>query len=211
MQVSQAGIRGVPPPVLVRFMHAIGDVGNITGPYREYLFYWKTTRNDVIDVISAALWPYLGDAKRAQLTRAAGEMSRSIPASRPFRSEETERAWAAGFFDGEGCLYLTRPQASSNWRGVSLYLPQASRDQIPDTLLRFHRAIGGVGTITGPHPPRSPWSRLPQYHWQTSGRHSASAVLRVLWPFLASVSRQRVIEAAPHLDAGVTEGTAVIG
>ena len=130
--------------------------------------------------------------------------------SRPPRRIKTppivRRWWAAGFFDGEGCLYLTRPKESSNWRGVSLYLPQASRDQVPDTLLRFHSAIGGLGTITGPHPPRSPWSRLPQYHWQTSGRHSASAVLRILWPFLASVSRHRVLDAAPHLDPGVTDG-----
>jgi hypothetical protein len=206
MQVSQAGIRGVLPPVLVRFMRAVGDVGNITGPYREYLFYWKTTRNEVIDVITAALWPYLGEAKRAQLARTAEELSREMPASEPFRSEETERAWAAGFFDGEGSLYLTRPKESSNWRGVSLYLPQASRDELPDTLLRFHRAIGGLGTISGPHPPRSPWSRLPQYHWQTSGRHSASAVLRILWPSLSSVSRQRVLDAAHHLDPGVTGG-----
>lgn len=57
MQVSQGGVVGELPAVLVRFRDVLGGVGGITGPYRGYLYYWKTTRNDVIDDVSKALWP----------------------------------------------------------------------------------------------------------------------------------------------------------
>jgi hypothetical protein len=200
MQVSQRGVRGCPPAVLVRFQAAVGGVGGITGPYRGYLFYWKTTRNDVIDEIGNSLWRFLGDTKREQFARAASEVNRVAPTAEPKRTTRTERAWAAGLFDGEGCFYLTTIRESTGWRGVSLYLSQSSGTGPPDTILRFHAAIDGLGSLSGPHAPRSPWSRLPQYHWQTSGRHSVSAVLRLLWPWLGTVSRDRVLGGAAHLD-----------
>src|SRR4051812_17544022 len=101
MQVSQGGVAGTPPAVLVRFQRAIGGHGGITGPYRGYLFYWKTTRIDVIDAIGHELWPFLSDVKREQLTVAARDVGRSALTLGARRSPETERSWAAGFFDGE--------------------------------------------------------------------------------------------------------------
>src|SRR5690349_21116993 len=74
MQVSQGGVVGALPEVLVRFHDIVGE-GNVTGPYRGYLFYWKTTRKDAIDAIGASLWPFLSTEKRRQfetMTRAAG-------------------------------------------------------------------------------------------------------------------------------------------
>jgi len=206
MQVSQGGVAGSPPAVLLRFQAAVSGVGGITGPYRGYLFYWKTTRNDVIDEIGTSLWPYLGDAKRRQFAKAASEVNRVAPAAQPVRGTRTERAWAAGLFDGEGCFYLTAARQSTGWRGASLYLSQSSGGGPPDTIRRFHAAIEGLGTLSGPHEPRSPWSRLPQYHWQTSGRHSVSAVLRLLWPWLGRASRERVITGAAHLDPDFVAG-----
>jgi hypothetical protein len=199
MQVSQGGVPGVHPPVLVRFMAAVGGAGNITGPYRGYLFYWKTTRNDAIDEISASLWPFLSEPKRIQLTRAAGTVSRPVPVLARARELETERAWAAGFFDGEGCLYLSGRVSSAGRRGVGLYLPQASAGPVPEALTRFHAAVEYRGAITGPHAPRSPWSKLPQYHWRSRGRDDVVAVLRVLWPWLGIVSRRKIVDAATHL------------
>ena len=43
IQVSQAGPPDEIPLVLLRFRDIVGE-GNITGPYRGYLYYWKTTR-----------------------------------------------------------------------------------------------------------------------------------------------------------------------
>ncbi len=200
MQVSQGGVAGEFPVVLVRFREALRGVGGITGPYRGYLYYWKTTRNDVIDEVSQALWPFLSREKRAQLGKAAVEVGRAVPVvGTDAQSSELERAWAAGLFDGEGCVTVTG-RRDSTWRGVQLYLSQSSAVEAPDTIARFHRAVRGLGSLTGPHQPRSPWSRLPQYHWQTNGRHKVSAVIRLLWPWLSEVKRSQIRAASIHLD-----------
>jgi hypothetical protein len=64
MAVSQGGDPGKPPLVLLGFRSAVNGVGNITGPYRDYLFYWKTTQIDVIETIAATLWPFRGPGRK---------------------------------------------------------------------------------------------------------------------------------------------------
>ncbi len=200
MQVSQGGVVGELPVVLVRFSEALGGVGSITGPYRGYLYYWKTTRNDVIDEVSSDLWPFLGFEKRAQLAKAAREVGRTAPTIRAeVPSPELDRAWAAGFFDGEGSLWLMKDRRWPNWRGVAMELAQASRGGVPETLERFH-AIVGVGAINGPRTLRNPWTRLPQYRWQVSGRRKATLVIRLLWPWLSDVKRSQIRAMSPVLD-----------
>jgi hypothetical protein len=201
MQVSQGGVPGEFPVVLVRFRDVLGGVGGITGPYRGYLYYWKTTRNDVIDDISHALWPFLGCEKRAQLTRAALEVGRGVPlfdvVGRPL---ELERAWAAGFFDGEGSLFLMKDPRWPAWRGIAMELSQASHGEVPDTLRRFHATVG-VGRLSGPRVPRNPWSKLPQYRWRASGRSNVSTVIRLLWPWLGVVKQSQIRRLSAQLDA----------
>ena len=71
MAVSQGGDPGKPPVVLLGLRNVLKGRGNITGPYNGYLFYWKTTRIDVIDAVAAELWPFLGQEKRDQFIAAA--------------------------------------------------------------------------------------------------------------------------------------------
>src|SRR5438132_800653 len=122
MQASQGGVRGTYPIVLVRFHEAIGGHGGITGPYRGYLYYWKTTRHDAIDEVTTRIWPYLGGIKRAQLTDVAlavGRVAPDYPARR--RTVLGERAWAAGLFDGEGCISLSKDRRlRPDWRGAGM-------------------------------------------------------------------------------------------
>ena len=56
MQVSQGGVPGIQPAVLVRFREIVRE-GNITGPYGGDLYYWKTMRKDAVDEIARTLWP----------------------------------------------------------------------------------------------------------------------------------------------------------
>lgn len=147
MQISQAG-NGAHPEVLVRFREIVGS-GSITGPYRGYLYYWKTTRTDVIDEIAAALWPYLSADKRSQLEATAAAVGRhySGPA---IRARGTEAAWAAGLFDAEGSLWVAKDErCRPDWRGVAMELAQASAKGVPDALCRFNDIVG-VGHISGP-------------------------------------------------------------
>jgi len=177
MAVYQSG-NGAPPALLLRFRSAVGDVGLIHGPARGYLYQWHSKRNVVVDVVSELLWPWLSDAKRTQLRRAASEVSRPAPtvADAPWTRDEL-LAWAAGFFDGEGSIGVYGMR-----RAPSMYLPQSSTDGIPNTLGRFRAAIG-AGNITGPRTLRSRWTKLPQYSWRTQRFAAIEEVVRLLRPY----------------------------
>ena len=191
MQISQGGIVGVKPEVLVRFRGVVAE-GNITGPYRGYLFYWKTTRKDGIDRVAALLWPHLGVEKRMQFERMTIAALRPLPVwpSEP-RTHGTELAWAAGLFDGEGSAFVS---GAAMRAFVKLEVPQSSAVGVPETLVRFREAIG-AGAIGGPYPPRSPWSRLPQYRWSLGARDEVARVLAALWPWLSRVKRSQAVLA----------------
>lgn len=200
IQISQAG-NGAQPDVLVRFREIVGS-GSITGPYRGYLYYWKTTRKEAIDQIAATLWPYLSADKRAQLEATA------VPGGRHYsgltiRARDTEAAWAAGLFDAEGSLWITKDERyRPEWRGVAMELAQASAEGVPETLRRFNDIVG-VGHVTGPRSLCNPWSRLPQYRWRASGRHTVSAAIAVLWPWLCARKRTQIRAITAHLDVGL--------
>jgi hypothetical protein len=203
MALSQGGPHGQHPPVLTRFQQIVG-IGNVTGPYRDGLYYWKTTRMEGVDAVGAMLWPYLSREKRAQFAAAAIRMKRAIPGplgvvgARP-----CDAAWAAGLFDGEGTFgAYASARMRPSWRGVSMSIPQASATVVPEPLIRFRAAVG-VGTVTGPRIVPSPWSRLPQYRWQARGRHVCSAAIKVIWPWLGPVKRTEIGSAIAHLAPNV--------
>ena len=204
MAVSQGGVPGHTPAVLVRFKEIV-QVGSITGPY-DGLYYWKISKKDDVDLVGRTLWPYLSAEKRAQFAAAAIRMDRAIPGPTDGTGARGfESAWAAGLFDGEGTFgAYASTRMRPSWRGVSMSIPQASATVIPDTLLRFRAAVG-VGTVTGPRMVPSPWSRLPQYRWQATGRHVCTAAIRVIWPWLGPVKRAEIRAATEHLDASAAE------
>jgi hypothetical protein len=204
MAVSQGGMPGQTPIVLTRFKGIVG-VGNVTGPY-DGLYYWKTTRKDAVDEVGAMLWPYLSGEKRRQFAAAAIAMKRTLPGFvGDTEGRAFESAWAAGLFDGEG-TFGAYPNARMrpNWRGVSMSIPQASATVVPEALIRFRAAVG-VGGVTGPRIVPSPWTRLPQYRWQATGRHVCSAAIKVIWPWLGSVKRTEIRAAMQHLDTDVED------
>lgn len=202
MAVSQGGPEHEQPAVLRRFKQIV-RIGSITGPY-DGLYYWKITKKDDVDLVGRVLWSYLGGEKRRQFAAAANRMQRPIPATLDDKAvRKFESAWAAGLFDGEG-TFSTYGDARMRqaWRGVSMSIPQASATAVPEILLRF-RAVVGVGTISGPRMVPSPWSRLPQYRWQASGRHVVSAAAKAIWPWLGPVKRAEMRAAMEHLDPDV--------
>lgn len=205
MAVSQGGLPGQLPSVLTRFKRIVG-VGNVTGPYRNGLYYWKTARQDTIDHAGVTLWPYLSVEKRAQFAIAAIRMNRSVPGPLDDTSARTvEAGWAAGLFDGEGTFgAYARAGMRQSWRAVSMSIAQSSATTVPETLLRFRAAVG-VGTITGPRMVPSPWTRLPQYCWRATGRHVCTAAIKVIWPWLGPVKRAEMRAATKHLDAGTED------
>jgi len=207
MAVSQGGDPGKPPIVLLGFKSAVDGVGNITGPYNGYLFYWKTTQIAAIETIATTLWPFLGHEKRAQYLRASHLVGRrcsldlAAPRSHP---RDTERAWGAGFFDGEGSVGVGGNRNRLG-RQPWMEIPQSNAQGAPDSLVRF-RALVGCGSITGPHPPRNPWARLPGYRWELGGHGKVEMVAGILWPWLGSDKRSQIEWALSLVHAGLVRG-----
>lgn len=89
---------------------------------------------------------------------------------------DDQRAWAAGFFDGEGCFSLNRTRAVATISQVDC-----------EVLDRFYRIVG-CGGVYGPV---GPYGRLkkPFYCWRIGARADFDRVLQILWPWLGSIKR----------------------
>lgn len=89
-----------------------------------------------------------------------------------------ELAWAAGFFEGEGWLYV--PPDTRN--GLRMHVAQSSDLGQPETLLRFQRAVGDRGRIY--KQPANDWSKKQRYQWRLQRRHEVADVIELLRPFM---------------------------
>lgn len=105
-----------------------------------------------------------------------------------------ELAWAAGFFDGEGCASLARSTGWSKMLGRErVYLrPWLTIGQTDRWVLdRFHQAVG-VGRVTGPHvhDARNPRARE-QWRYESTSFADSVAVIALLWRWLSPVKREQ--------------------
>ena len=107
---------------------------------------------------------------------------------------DIERAWAAGFWDGEGCTTTSidkRVQLRQPRLRIQMGIAQAG-EEVPMVLTRFKDAVGGLGHIRGPY-----WrtgSTKPVYTWAVQGMECCQMVLVLLWPYLSDVKRQQAVE-----------------
>jgi len=94
--------------------------------------------------------------------------------------DRLELAWAAGFFDGDGWAAAIgnrarrQPQARINQAGSVM----------PEVLIRFQAAVGGVGHLGGPY--RKP-GRQDLWWWIASSRPDVEYVYSQLAPWLCSI------------------------
>lgn len=110
-------------------------------------------------------------------------METYYPQNRTLNREEL--AWAAGLFDGEGSTCRTKHQGAN---GKLLVYPRMSMGQIvKGNLERFHKAVGGVGKVTGPV--KTPTK--PRYDWRCHGFEDTQAVLALLWLWLSPTKREQ--------------------
>jgi hypothetical protein len=100
-----------------------------------------------------------------------------------------ELAWAAGFYDGEGCTYSSRLNPTS-WPCVTLNV-----NQIEPTTLRRMAAALGCGFVSGPHARKQAHHR-PIYQYRISNFEQAQAAVAKMWKWLGQPKRE---QAAKHL------------
>jgi hypothetical protein len=80
-------------------------------------------------------------------------------------------AWAAGLFEGEGCISLVKGY-------VHLVLKMTDEEIVR----RFHRVIG-VGSVHGPHYSPNP-RHLPQWRWVACSTHDITTAFEAMRPYL---------------------------
>lgn len=107
-----------------------------------------------------------------------------------------ELAWAAGFFDGEGCvsggLKLGGSKGTSNYKArpyITLHCGQT--DRYP--LERFDAAVQHLGRFYGPynHKGKKTYHR-PWWQYSASTFEKVQAIVAMLWPFLSEPKREQV-------------------
>lgn len=124
------------------------------------------------------------------------------------RSSREELAWAAGFFDGEGCFSYTQ---AGGYACVTI------AQTIREPLDRFQRAVD-VGNVIGPYVVRSPNrpSKRDQYVFRAYGTGKVLHVARLLWTHLGSLKQtqalatlRRASDRSPHSELHSVEPVAV--
>jgi len=99
--------------------------------------------------------------------------------------DPVELSWAAGFFDGEGST-----TSNPKYRRLLVRVSQVRREPLD----RFHRAIGGIGKITGPHKGHSPRAS-DFYQWSGTSYAASQHVIAVLWKYLSEPKKEQAVEA----------------
>lgn len=88
-----------------------------------------------------------------------------------------EKAWAAGFFDGEGHTSSTLPDdIASSYLGINLSIDQGYGEPGRANLLRFQKAVGGVGSVVK--------LKSGEHRWAVGSEEGADAVWAAIGPHL---------------------------
>ena len=96
-----------------------------------------------------------------------------------------ELAWAAGFWDGEGCCFT-----GVRKKGYRYIAASVSQSLNTICLERFLAAIEGIGKIYGPYEDHRN-GRSARYEWRVSRLDDVLAVKDLLWPYLSDPKRQQ--------------------
>ena len=207
MSVPQAGDGSV-PRVLMRFKHAMGGMGTISGPNGDGIYAWRVLGRDQVHAALRALWPFLGDVKRDQAATAIilvdAQYGRGMYDRRSARSvapalevdgrgcgaPELEAAWAAGFLDAEGWFGLIHVAPRVNgpdWYRVRCSASQHGRvGSPPQVLLRLQALLGGRIERHGD----------PDDHkWLVEGLPRVESVLKIVGPWLGQQKRDQAAGA----------------
>lgn len=109
---------------------------------------------------------------------------------------ETDRAWAAGFFDADGSTTVGGKLDKNGVMRLSVRCQLGQAEQQWDDLERFARVVG-VGRISdkGPRHDHRPgtdasnWS--PYKNWQAQSLEAVAVCQNILWPYLGEYKRAR--------------------
>jgi hypothetical protein len=94
-----------------------------------------------------------------------------------------ELAWAAGFYDGEGCTYAPVRRSGKPSERIVLSVGQKTLF----CLERFQKAVGGLGRIYH-------YKGKDFYVWTAQSIKEADTTLNALWPYLSTSKQQQALK-----------------
>jgi hypothetical protein len=112
---------------------------------------------------------------------------------------ETELAWAAGFFDGEGYVGVRR----DNRPGRNLTLQIGIEQVDPRPLMRFRSAVGLESPVYARPTRRAPKRQV--IHRLVMGHRDTVTTMQLLWPYLSGPKREQFLRAVKEVDRGKAE------
>jgi hypothetical protein len=115
--------------------------------------------------------------------------------------EALDIAWAAGLFEGEGCI--SRNESSGSRPRWCVILVSSDRDVID----RFHGVVG-MGTVRSRKTHTTPEHYKKQWIWRTTKRAEVESLLKTLIPYFG---KRRSIKANEALSEISELGPAVAG
>jgi hypothetical protein len=207
------------PEVLTRFTAAMNGMGTTRREAHD-LYLWRVLDDSQARAIVGLLGPWIGPVKRRQAARAVAAVDEQYASGRirgrPGRRrppievgpvvrrtlssaarQRLDRAWAAGFLDGEGCFGLARARprvGAPAWYRIRASATQHGEVGIPAPVLRRLHHILRVGHIECHGEPDD-------YKWVAEGLPAVERVLEVVGPWLGTVKRQQ----ARHAMAAFTQ------
>ena len=107
-------------------------------------------------------------------------------------TKDTDYAWAAGFWDGEGCVSLTFRQFSDSTPAIPRIVVQVA--QVDRRVLDKFKNIVDYGNVLGPYAPRTKNSQ-PYYVWRVEGVPHLKTIRDHLAPFLSVVKLEQIDSA----------------
>ena len=98
-----------------------------------------------------------------------------------------DNSWAAGFFDGEGCVNRT----CSSKKCIALRIGQSHL-----SVLRRFKKIFRVGKIYGPYvaKPIGNYKCKPKYMYQVAKFDKVKMIITKIWPYLDKVKREQILD-----------------
>ena len=194
-QINQGSLTGT-PEVLVRFRDAVG-VGRVAGPKveegRQPLYWWVVSNRADVVRTGKLIGPWLSGEKRDQFAAAVGLRFDT-------RSHDSF-AWAAGLFDAEGCVSLSRHGTHAGYKVIEAAVTQGSPSGVPEELQRL-RSLLGAGRNYGPY--EQDGANEPVYRWRVQTLDGVRRVLHFLLPRLGEVKRKQAFEAIAVVDSQPT-------
>lgn len=105
-------------------------------------------------------------------------------------ADYNELAWAAGFYDGEGCITLHKSKHSGkNWKYPNIHIGQVDRRPLD----RFLKAIG-VGHIYGPYRHSKNTNAKERFDLFVRKQDEVLHVISSLWNFLSEPKKEQIKE-----------------